>query len=155
MLSNNGDSASTRESDSKLKHAYDEFSAKFGDIYTDGKKQTYESITARPNRCYYVGGASNNTSMVAKMGSILAPVKGNYRVEIPNACALGGAYKASWSHQCEQKQRWIDYDEYINQLFEVNSDLNKFECPDKWMDYLDGVGMLAKMEAELTVGADH
>ncbi|KAK6459329.1 D-xylulokinase [Scheffersomyces xylosifermentans] len=132
-----------------LHHVYKDLVDKFGELYTDGKKQTYESVTARPNRCYYVGGASNNGSIIRKMGSILAPLNGNYKVEIPNACALGGAYKASWSYECEAKKEWIAYDKYINRLFEKSDGMEKFEAEDKWLDYFTGVGLLAKMESEL------
>ncbi|RLV91278.1 Xylulose kinase xyl3 [Spathaspora sp. JA1] len=126
-----------------LKQIYNDVVEKYGDLYTDGKKQTFESLTARPNRCYYVGGGSNNLSIINKMGSILGPTNGNYKVEIPNACALGGAYKASWSYECEQKGEWINYQQYINQLMK---DLNSFDVEDKWVEYFDGVALLAKME---------
>nr|ANG59284.1 D-xylulokinase [Spathaspora gorwiae] len=153
MLSKSAESSNvTPEPESSnvdLKKTYDDLINKYGELYTDGKKQTFASITARPNRCYYVGGTSNNMSIISKMGSILGPVNGNYKVEIPNACALGGAYKASWSHLCEEKGEWIDYDKYINKLFEVNNELDSFECEDKWVEYFDGVGLLAKMEETL------
>ena len=83
------------------------------------------------------------------MGSILAPTNGNYKVEISNACALGGAYKASWSHECEDNNKLIGYDKYINRLFETNDDLDKFDVEDKWDEYFDGLGLLARMEDNL------
>ncbi|EAZ63302.2 D-xylulokinase [Scheffersomyces stipitis CBS 6054] len=156
MLSKSGDSSASSSASPQpegdgtdLHKVYQDLVKKFGDLYTDGKKQTFESLTARPNRCYYVGGASNNGSIIRKMGSILAPVNGNYKVDIPNACALGGAYKASWSYECEAKKEWIGYDQYINRLFEVSDEMNSFEVKDKWLEYANGVGMLAKMESEL------
>ena len=156
MLSKSGDSSASSSASPQpegdgtdLHKVYQDLVKKFGDLYTDGKKQTFESLTARPNRCYYVGGASNNGSIIRKMGSILAPVNGNYKVDIPNACALGGAYKASWSYECEAKKEWIGYDQYINRLFEVSDEMNLFEVKDKWLEYANGVGMLAKMESEL------
>ncbi|EMG46966.1 D-xylulokinase [Candida maltosa Xu316] len=123
----------------ELKSIYSKLHDKFGDLYTDGKKQTFESLTARPNRCYYVGGASNNTSIIRKMGSIFGPTNGNYKVEIPNACALGGAYKASWSYECEQRGEMISYDKYIKKLFDTNDELESFKVDDKWVEYFEGV----------------
>ncbi|KAG7661962.1 xkiA [[Candida] subhashii] len=151
MLSKSSDSATTSPEPEtvNLKKVYSDLTNKYGELYTDGKLQTFQSLTARPNRCYYVGGTSNNLSIISKMGSILGPVNGNYKVEIPNACALGGAYKASWSYLCEEKGEWINYDKYINQLFELNNELDTFEVEDKWVEYFDGVGLLAKMEENL------
>ncbi|EGW35700.1 D-xylulokinase [Spathaspora passalidarum NRRL Y-27907] len=133
-------------SPTELKGVYHDIVAKYGDLYTDGKQQTYESLTSRPNRCFYVGGGSNNISIISKMGSILGPVHGNFKVDIPNACSLGGAYKASWSYECEQKGEWINYDQYINQLLK---ELKSFNVEDKWLEYFDGVALLAKMEETL------
>ncbi|ODV78524.1 D-xylulokinase [Suhomyces tanzawaensis NRRL Y-17324] len=151
MLSGSGSSGSstTPEPTDEARKMYDDLIKKHGELSTDGKKHTFESITSKPNRCYYAGGASNNTSIIKKMGSILAPINGNYRVEIPNACALGGAFKASWSYACEEKNEWIGYEKYINQLFEVNDDLEPFEVENKWSDYLEGVALLARMEETL------
>ncbi|KAK6465412.1 D-xylulokinase [Scheffersomyces coipomensis] len=155
MLSKSSGNEDSRESSvtpdkENLAAIYKDLTTKFdGDLITDGKAQTLESLTARPNRCFYVGGASNNTSIIKRMGSILGPVNGNYKVEIPNACALGGAYKASWSHECELKGDWIDYNDYINRLFDVNQELESFEVHDHWIDYFNGVGLLAKMEQTL------
>lgn len=82
------------------------------------------------------------------MGSILGPTDGNYKVEIPNACALGGAYKASWSYFCESETKWINYDAYINKYFNFK-ELDTIKVKDHWEDYFTGMGMLAKMEQEL------
>lgn len=141
---------SSEESSEKeeVNELYQQLHRRFGDLYTDGKKQNYESLTSRPHKVFYVGGASNNKSIISKMGSILGSTSGNYRVEIPNACALGGAYKASWSFMCEQKAQWIPFEEYINKHFNFN-DLESIKVEDHWKDYFTGVGMLAKMEESL------
>lgn len=152
MLSKSTDSKSPtpQPNGDNLHQKYKQLVSKFkGELYTDGKQQTFESVTARPNRCYYVGGGANNQSIIRKMGSILAPTNGNYKVEISNACALGGAYKASWSHECEDNNKLIGYDKYINRLFETNDDLDKFDVEDKWDEYFDGLGLLARMEDNL------
>ncbi|CUM62707.1 uncharacterized protein PRCAT00000263001 [Priceomyces carsonii] len=150
MLSENN-SLTSGHSKSEAKHFQDIYSRlheRFGDLYTDGKKQTLESLIARPNKCFYVGGASKNTSIIKKMGSILGALNGNFKVEIPNACALGGAYKASWSRKCENEGRWIKYEDYIENLFNYK-DFDSFKVKDNWENYFDGVGLLAEMESKL------
>lgn len=141
------DESSSGES-SKLKKMYHELHSEFGDLYTDGEKHTYGSLTSRPRNTFFVGGASNNLSIVRKMASILGAMDHNYKVEIPNACALGGAYKASWSHTCEKKNQWINYDDYISQNFHFD-DLDPVQVKDEWESYFKGMGMLAKMEENL------
>lgn len=131
-----------------VEELYQQLHRRFGDLYTDGKKQNFESLTSRPNKVFYVGGASNNKSIISKMGSILGSTNGNYKVEIPNACALGGAYKASWSFLCEQKMKWVPFEDYINKHFNYN-DLESIKVEDHWKDYFTGIGMLAKMEESL------
>lgn len=149
MISSSGSANSTPNPESSdSRRLFQELHQKFGDLYTDGKKQTFESLTSRPHRVFYVGGASNNISIIKKMGSILGPTDGNYKVEIPNACALGGAYKASWSHFCESEDKWINYDDYINKYFDFK-ELDAIDVKDHWQDYFNGMGMLAKMEQEL------
>lgn len=149
MISSSGSANSTPSPESSgSRKLYQDLHQRFGDLYTDGKKQTFESLTSRPHKVFFVGGASNNISIVKKMGSILGPTDGNYKVEIPNACALGGAYKASWSHHCESEEKWINYDTYINKYFNFK-ELDTIKVKDHWQDYFTGMGMLAKMEQEL------
>lgn len=130
---------------SDLHDIYDKLTTD-GPITTDGVEQTYQSITSRPRRCFFVGGALNNPSIVSKMGSILSPLEGSYKVDIPNACALGGAYKASWSLKCEN-EGLISYHTYVQGLFEL---MKKLDLEDKWEEYFDGLGMLSKIEVDLT-----
>lgn len=137
----------TKDASDELKSIYDKTVEVFGRISTDGHEQDYESLSKRPNKCYYVGGGSNNESIIKKMGSILAPVNGNFKVEIPNACALGGAFKASWSYTCEEDEV-ILYDDYLQQKFEKD-ELEKFEVEDQWLNYFTGCGMLSKLESQL------
>jgi len=134
--------------DAELEKLYDDLKQRFGEISTDGHKQTFESLMSRPHRCYYVGGASKNPSIIKKMGSILSPKNGNYKVEIPNACALGGAFKASWSHLCETRG-FVRYDEYIQEMFDKKGELEEIKVEDQWVSHFNGCGMLSKMESEL------
>lgn len=148
MLVSAEDSSSLNTKKDKYNELYERMHLKFGDLSTDGKRQNAESLTSRPRKVFFVGGASRNVSIVRKMGSILGATEGNYKVEIPNACALGGAYKASWSFECERLQKWVPYEDYISSYFEFD-ELENIKVPDAWDKYFDGVGMLAKMEQKL------
>lgn len=150
MLSGSKSSSSSTPEieDKKLKELYHDLHSNFGDIYTDGKKQTFESLTSKPHKLFFVGGASRNTSIVRKMASIMGSTDGNYQVEIPNACALGGAYKASWSYACEQSGKWLDYNEYINKNYDFK-EVRTLDIESKWDNYFPALGLLAKMEQTL------
>lgn len=138
----------SKEDDPKLKALFEEMHQRFGDLYTDGKKQTFGSLTSRPKNVFYVGGASKNLSIISKMSSIFGATNGNYQIEIPNACALGGAYKASWSFHCEEQDSFVNYNEYLRH-FSAFDNLEKLEVSDHWADYFPAMGVLAKMEADL------
>ena len=150
MLSNSSDSqeSTPTPAENHLHDIYNNIHKQFGDLYTDGKKQNFHSLTARPNNTFYVGGGSNNMSILKKMGSILGAHNKNYKVEIPNACALGGAYKASWSYHCESKSQLVDFNSYLNKKFNFE-DLDHIEVEDHWEDYFVGSALLAKMEDDL------
>ncbi|CAH6719439.1 xylulose kinase [[Candida] jaroonii] len=148
MISGSNKESTPTENSQHLHQIYDDLHEKFGDLYTDGKPQNFDSLTSRPNNIFYVGGASNNHSIIKKMGSILGANNKNYKVEIPNACALGGAYKASWGYFCEQKSDFVNFNQYLNDKFDFN-DLDHFDVDDEWESYFEGAGMLAKMEQEL------
>ena len=105
MLANDGgDSEKHLDSDEndnkEFTQIYKELVDEFGEISTDGKEQTKESLLARPHKMFYVGGALKNISIVKKMSQIFGLEDGNYTAEVPNACALGGVYKASWGFLC-------------------------------------------------------
>lgn len=148
MLSSSSEKQEHESRDIGLKKLFDDLTSQFGEIYTDGKLQTFSSLTSRPNKLFFVGGASRNRSIILKMGSIMGATDGNYQVEIPNACALGGAFKASWSYECEKQDTWVDFNEYLNSHSEFD-DVEKIDLKDKWTDYFPAMGMLAKMESSL------
>lgn len=146
MLASEG--SDDTEEFANIKKTIEDVISKFGEISTDGKKHTIETLSARPQKVYFVGGALKNTSIVTQMGSILGGQRGNARVDIPNSCALGGAFKASWGYACEQKGKWLDYDKYIGDSFDF-SELEDIKVENKWENYFDGLGMLSLMEKEL------
>lgn len=144
----NSNVSAKESSDTQLVELYKNLHDKFGDIYTDGKQQTFGLLTSRPRNVFYVGGASKNRSIINKMSSIFGATGSNYQIEIPNACALGGAYKASWSDHCETLGASVDFNEYLR-LFSAFDNLEKLDVKDHWSDYFPAMGMLAKMESEL------
>lgn len=149
MLCSSGSSEATPETESgSNKKLLEDLHSEYGQISTDGKLQTDQALVARPRKIYFVGGASRNKSIIAKMASIMGATDGNYQVEIPNACALGGAFKASWSYECETLSKWIDFNSYLNANFDFG-DVEKFDVQDHWADYFPAIGLLSKMEAEL------
>ena len=150
MLSGSGNSSEgTPENENReVKSLIDDLHSKFGEIYTDGKPQSYESLTSRSRNIYFVGGASRNKSIIHKMASIMGATEGNYQVEIPNACALGGAYKASWSLECESRQNWVHFNDYLNEKYDFD-DVDEFKVDDKWLNYIPAIGLLSKLESNL------
>ena len=56
-----------------------------------------EYLNKRPERTFFVGGASKNDAVVKKFAQVIGATKGNFRLDTPNSCALGGCYKAMWS----------------------------------------------------------
>lgn len=151
MLCSSGsssDDGSNGEDIQELKSLIDELHSNFGEIYTDGKPQSFESLTSRPRKLFFVGGASKNKSIIRKMGSIMGATEGNYQVEIPNACAIGGAYKASWSFECENKRQWVHFNDYLNKNYNFE-DVDQLEVDNKWASYIPAIGLLSKLESNL------
>ncbi|ODV60998.1 uncharacterized protein ASCRUDRAFT_7972 [Ascoidea rubescens DSM 1968] len=109
----------------------------------------------KPNRIFYVGGGSNNQSIINCFSKILANQspdnKGFYKNSEANGCALGGAYKASWSYFNEEQMQeggseaksgnYIEFEDYLNSKFNWNT-LLEFEVEDEWEQYQPGVEVL-------------
>ena len=47
------------------------------------------SYAKRPNRAFFVGGASKNEAIIKTMANVIGAKNGNYRLETANSCALG------------------------------------------------------------------
>lgn len=62
-----------------------------------------EYFDRRPRNAYFVGGASNNLAIVKKFSQVMGATENNYRTENPDSCAIGGCYKAMWSHMQTSK----------------------------------------------------
>lgn len=61
-------------------------------------------LPAQPRRIYLVGGGSLNPAISRVMGDVLGSAEGVYKLDVGgNACALGGAYKALWAMERDEK----------------------------------------------------
>lgn len=122
---------------------------KFGEISSDGVKQTPKSLLSHPNKIFYVGGASKNLQIIQKFAAILGPLSGNYKVELNDACALGGCYKSIWSHERFTGSIEEGYDEWLDSNFRWEDNVEQFEAHDQWEEYVDGIGILSLIEKQL------
>lgn len=123
----------------------------FAPLVTDGEEQAPALLVARPARCYFVGGASRNRLLVARMAAVLGATDGSYVADEPNACALGGAYKASWSHEQELGGAPEPYAHYIDRLYDRErlQPVAVADADARWEEYFEGCGLLAQIEQTL------
>ncbi|GME67498.1 unnamed protein product [Ambrosiozyma monospora] len=124
--------------------------AKFGKTQSDGILQNDKAVVAKPNKVFFVGGSSKNTSIVHKYCSIFGAQQGNYKIDLSDACALGGCFKAAWSFQQKDNSQEEDYGVWLNRKYDWNhgvETLTKYK--DLWDEYVDGVGLLSLAEQQL------
>ncbi|CDO94628.1 unnamed protein product [Kluyveromyces dobzhanskii CBS 2104] len=106
------------------------------------------SYAKRPNRAFFVGGASKNTAIVRTMANVIGAKHGNYRLETPNSCALGGCYKALWSLLKESNRETASFDRWLNDSFNWERDC-EFVCHSdatKWEKYNNKIRALSEIE---------
>lgn len=66
-------------------------------------------LPAQPRRIYLVGGGSLSPAIARVVGDVLGGVEGVYKLDVGgNACALGGAYKATWALERKEGQKFED-----------------------------------------------
>jgi xylulokinase len=118
------------------------------DLEFDGKIIKAQSFNQKPNKVIYVGGASNNLSIVRKFSSILGPLNGNFKYDNSNACGIGGAFKATWSNECLKQGKALNFHQFLTEKFSWD-DLEKIEAADKWEQYQEGLLVLNKLEGSL------
>ncbi|AMD19260.1 HBR359Cp [Eremothecium sinecaudum] len=104
-----------------------ESSRSIGTTTFDGQRYPLEVFNRRPNRVFFVGGASKNTLLVRSFADILGATEGNYRLKTPNSCALGGCYKAMWSHLYHNKQVSDGFASWLDRTFKWDID-TEFIC---------------------------
>lgn len=67
------------------------------------------TLPAQPRRIYLVGGGSLNPAIARVLGDVLGGAEGVYRLDVGgHACALGGAYKAVWALERQNKNETFD-----------------------------------------------
>lgn len=137
LLSSTVSPANTKNQDLTVKFDYDEFPLS-------------EYFHKRPNKAFFVGGASKNNAIVKKFAQVIGATQGNYRLETPNSCALGGCYKALWSDLFYSKQTTLHYDQFLNERFPWD-DL-EYVCDSDdgaWNAYNNKIVPLSRLEATL------
>ncbi|KAG0676083.1 hypothetical protein C6P43_004468 [Kluyveromyces marxianus] len=104
----------------------------------------------RPNRAFFVGGASKNDAIVRTMANVIGARNGNYRLETPNSCALGGCYKAMWSWlKVHELTTTPSFDVWLNASFNWQRDC-EFVCQSdvaKWEQCNGKIQALSEAEA--------
>ncbi|KAH3674910.1 hypothetical protein WICPIJ_009419 [Wickerhamomyces pijperi] len=115
----------------------------------DEKLIPLANLQQRPNKVYYVGGGSRNLAIVSKFGEILGSIKGDFKCENPNACALGGAFKAVWSHQYLLNESKLGFDEFLKLKYDY-SQLEQLAIKQgQWEGYERGMVLLNELEKAL------
>ena len=107
-------------------------------------------LNKRPNRAFFVGGASKNDAIVTKFAQVLGATEGNYRLDTPNSCALGGCFIALWSDLFHKRVISSTFDEFLQERFPWNelehvcdSDTNI------WNEYNNKIVPLSRLESSL------
>lgn len=137
LLSSTVSPTSAKNQDPTVKFDYDEFPLS-------------EYYHKRPNKAFFVGGASKNNAIVKKFAQVIGATQGNYRLETPNSCALGGCYKALWSDLFYSKQTTLHFDQFLNEKFPWD-DL-EYVCDSDdavWNAYNNKIVPLSRLEATL------
>lgn len=137
LLSSTVSAANNMNKDVKVKFDYDTFPLN-------------EYLTKRPRKAFFVGGASKNNAIVNKFAQVLGATEGNYRLETPNSCALGGCYKALWSDLHYSKQTQLRYGQFLDQKFPWHDLEYVCDSDDKaWQAYNNKIVPLSRLEASL------
>lgn len=109
-----------------------------------------EYFYGRPNRVFFVGGASQNDSIVKTFSEVLGARNGNYRLDIPNSCALGGCFKAIWSEKTLIDNNTPSFDQFLQETF--NKD-ELHEVPsvqsEQWAQYSKKIVAMSQLEQQI------
>lgn len=137
LLSSSVQPMNTKNQDITVKFDYDEFPLS-------------EYFHKRPNKAFFVGGASKNNAIVKKFAQVIGATQGNYRLETPNSCALGGCYKALWSDLYYSKETTLHYDQFLNEKFPWDDLEYVCDSDDSaWKVYNNKIVPLSRLEATL------
>ncbi|SCU97317.1 LANO_0E15720g1_1 [Lachancea nothofagi CBS 11611] len=126
---------------------------KMGDsvVHFDCDNFPLSEYTKRPRRAFFVGGASKNDAIVNRFAQILGATEGNYRLETPNSCALGGCYRALWSHLYYEGVTSAAFDQFLNKAFRWETDVQSLGVTDEksWLHYNSKIHALSELEKTL------
>ncbi|SCU79195.1 LAMI_0A07712g1_1 [Lachancea mirantina] len=105
----------------------------------------------RPHRAFFVGGASKNDAIVDRFAEVLGASDANFRLETPNSCALGGCYRALWSHLFFSKQTETSFDKFLDKTFRWGTDVQNLGMGSKemWQHHNEKIAVLSALEATL------
>lgn len=105
----------------------------------------------RPRRAFFVGGASKNDAIVERFAQVLGATDGNFRLETPNSCALGGCYRAMWSHLHYGGLTKAPFDNFLNEQFRWDTDVQSLSLTkDKeWQYFNNKIQALSELEKTL------
>lgn len=121
-----------------------------GDSVTiDHVAYTFADIIKRPNSVYYAGGSSQNASILKIYNDILGPKHGGYKVEVGDACALGGCFRAIYGYNDS-----ISFQDWLESKFDFHRHTSPIERDEThaistWASYLDKVAILTLAEQQL------
>lgn len=117
----------------------------------DHNERALSSFARRPHRAFFVGGASSNRNIVETMAHVIGATSGNYTLETPNSCALGGCYRALWSEQTRTGHVNERFDIWLNRNFHWERDC-EFVCESdsaKWEKFNGKIAALSALENSL------
>ncbi|SCU82420.1 LAME_0C01024g1_1 [Lachancea meyersii CBS 8951] len=120
-------------------------------VHFDCDNFPLSEYTKRPRRAFFVGGASKNDAIVTRFAQVLGATEGNFRLETPNSCALGGCYRALWSHLTHEKMTSLKFDEFLNETFNWDTDVRSIGLTDEkdWLHYNKKIQALSELERTL------
>lgn len=122
-------------------------------LAVDKVEYPMSEFMSRPQHVYYVGGTSQNPSIVKKFDQVLGPKKGGFRVEIGDACALGGCFRAVWGCTESYKENPLGFESWLGEKFNFAENVEKIKRTDNvsetWNDYTRKIGILSLVEKEL------
>ena len=128
-----------------------------GDTVTvDNVPYPVTQFMKRPQSVYYVGGSSSNKSITRVFNDVLGAKCGGYGVEIGDACALGGCFRAIWGSTTMTTEE--GYEAWIQRKFDTASNLERigedvkrdeYQVKQRWAQFAGRVGVLSLAEKEL------
>lgn len=145
------DSDADTISDAVVKRSLGEIEAIAGErVDVDSVYYDAAEFVKRPNSVYYVGGTSKNKSILRVYNDILGPRNNGFRVEIGDACALGGCFRAIWGSTGGD----VGFEEWIEKMFHFDENVdvvprNSSLVEDRWSHYAVKMSLLSHVEQTL------